>query len=171
MSHHAEVGQGGSPDDPIQAVKAPAPFPFHKGLKRLARSRSLLKWLAENLDVIAIYSNEKLFPVTRVFTHQNNWILAKDAATIDPTFRNVYRMQGMASVMVWAAVASNGKKSPVFWIPNGVKVNQHVYLNFLKTKVAKWIKDEFPGMSVCFMQDGATAHTACLVQDWCQTHF
>ncbi len=66
----------------------------------------------------------------------------------------------------WPVMARN-----VFWIPNGVKINQYVYLDFLMTKVAKWITDEFPSMYVCFAQDGVPAHSAGLVQDWCQIHF
>ncbi|QQP57281.1 Hypothetical protein FKW44_002208, partial [Caligus rogercresseyi] len=37
------------------------------------------------------------------------------------------------------AVASNGKKSPLLRIPDGVKINKIVYLDFLKTKVFPWI--------------------------------
>ncbi|QQP56359.1 Putative transposable element [Caligus rogercresseyi] len=38
------------------------------------------------------------------------------------------------------AVASNGKKSPLLRIQNGVKINNIVYLDFLKTKVFPWIQ-------------------------------
>ncbi len=100
------------------------------------------KWM-HHPDMVVIYSDEKLFPVTRAFDHQNDRVLAKDAATIDPHLRNVYRTQGAASVMVWGAVASNGKNSPFFQVPGSIQVNQYVYLNLMKTKVAKRIEDEF----------------------------
>ncbi|QQP37179.1 Uncharacterized protein FKW44_017376, partial [Caligus rogercresseyi] len=62
-------------------------------------------------------------------------------------------------------VASNGKKSPLLRIPDGVKINKIVYLDFLKTKVFPWIQEEFGGVPVCFQQDGAPNHTAKIVQD------
>ncbi|QQP38902.1 Hypothetical protein FKW44_019614, partial [Caligus rogercresseyi] len=37
------------------------------------------------------------------------------------------------------AVASNGKKSPLLCISDGVKINKIVFLDFLKTKVLLWI--------------------------------
>ncbi|QQP48875.1 Putative LOC100197594, partial [Caligus rogercresseyi] len=43
------------------------------------------------------------------------------------------------------AVASNGKKSPLLLIPDSVKINKIVYLDFLKTKVFPWIQEEFGG--------------------------
>ncbi|QQP49676.1 Uncharacterized protein FKW44_010429, partial [Caligus rogercresseyi] len=43
------------------------------------------------------------------------------------------------------AVNSNGKKSSLLWIPDGVKINKIVYLDFLKTKVFLWIHGEFGG--------------------------
>ncbi|QQP41069.1 Putative LOC100197594 [Caligus rogercresseyi] len=49
-------------------------------------------------------------------------------------------MQTPVSVMVWGAVASNGKKSPLLRIPDGIKINKIVYLDFLKTKVFPWIQ-------------------------------
>ncbi|QQP35952.1 Uncharacterized protein FKW44_020909 [Caligus rogercresseyi] len=70
-----------------------------------------------------------------------------------------------ASLMVWRAVASNDKKSPLLRIPDGVKINKIVYLDFLKTKVFSWIHEEFDGVPVCFQQDGAPAHTSKIVQD------
>ncbi|QQP41651.1 Putative transposable element, partial [Caligus rogercresseyi] len=69
------------------------------------------------------------------------------------------------------AVASNGKKSPLFQILDGVKVNKIVYLDFLKTKVFPWIQEEFSGVPVCIQQDGSPTHTAKNVQDWCADNF
>ncbi|QQP36019.1 Putative transposable element [Caligus rogercresseyi] len=61
------------------------------------------------------------------------------------------------------AVASNGKKSPFLRIPPGVKIIMIVYLDFLKTKVFLWIREEFGGFPVCFQQYGASTHTAKIV--------
>jgi hypothetical protein len=139
--------------------------------KRLERSKDLLTWHAHHPEVVVIYSDEKLFDVSRKFNSQNDRVLSSDASLIDPSIRTAYKTQKPASLMIWAAVASNGKKSPVFRIPDGVKINQEVYLAFLKDSVKPWIQREFPGVSVCFTQDGAPAHGALRVQAWCQENF
>lgn len=79
--------------------------------------------------------------------------------------------QKTALIVVWGALASDVKKSPLCWIPDGVKVNKTIFLDFLQTKVLPWIQDEFAGLSICFQQDGAPAHTAKIVQGWCKANF
>lgn len=139
--------------------------------KRKERSQKLLQWYAENPDVVVIFSDEKLFETSKKFNHQNDRILARNASEIPQGVRKVYRTQKPVSIMVWGAVASNGKKSPLFRIPDGVKINKTVYLDFLKTMVIPWIKEEFTDVSICFQQDGAPAHTANEVQQWCEANF
>ena len=41
----------------------------------------------------------------------------------------MFRRQKPASVMIWAGVTSTGEKTPLIFIEEGVKVNQHVYLD------------------------------------------
>ncbi|QQP49879.1 Putative transposable element, partial [Caligus rogercresseyi] len=53
-------------------------------------------------------------------------------------------------------VASNGKKSPLLRIPDGVKIYKI---------------EEFGGVPVYFQQDGAPTHTTKIVQDWCAANF
>ena len=139
--------------------------------KRKARAKLLLNWYAENPDVVVIFSDEKLFEVSKKFNSQmiEFWPLIPLASLSN--IRDVYRMQKPSSVMVWGAVASNGKKSPLFRIPDGVKINRNVYLDFLKTKVLPWVHKEFAGVPVCFQQDGAPAHTAKVVQAFCAANF
>lgn len=139
--------------------------------KRLERSKVLKKWLAENPDVVVIYSDEKLFDIERKFNGQNDRIYTRDINSISPSVKFAFKRQKPDSIMIWAAVASNGKKSPIFRIPDGVKINQTVYLDFLKEKVKPWIDSEFPNVKVCFTQDSAPAHGANRVQEWCQNEF
>ncbi|QQP40071.1 Transposable element tcb2 transposase, partial [Caligus rogercresseyi] len=61
------------------------------------------------------------------------------------------------------AVASNGKKSHLLRIPDGVKIIKIVYLDFLNTKVFRGSRKS--------LQDGAPTHTAKIVQDWCAANF
>ncbi|QQP38399.1 Hypothetical protein FKW44_018964 [Caligus rogercresseyi] len=48
-------------------------------------------------------------------------------------------MQKPASVMVWGQWPPMVKNSPLLRIPDGVRINKIVYLDFLKTKVFPWI--------------------------------
>ncbi|QQP50731.1 Uncharacterized protein FKW44_011849, partial [Caligus rogercresseyi] len=57
------------------------------------------------------------------------------------------------------------RKPSMLRIPDGIKINKIVYLDFLKIKVLPWIQEEFDGVPVCFQQDGAPPHTAKIVQD------
>ncbi len=140
-------------------------------LKRLQRAKVLKSWYTDNPDVIVIFSDEKLFTVSRKFNPQNDRVLSQDIANVDPSIKYVYRTQKPSSIMIWCAVASNGKKSPVFRIPDGVKINKEVFLKFLQEKVMPWIRSEFSGKKICFTQDSAPAHGACVVQAWCQANF
>ena len=66
--------------------------------------------------------------------------------------------------MVWAGVTSTGLKTPLIFIEDGVKINQHVYLKMLKDKVVPWVRKVTGNEGITFQQDGATSHTARLVQ-------
>ena len=41
----------------------------------------------------------------------------------------MFQRQKPASVMVWGGVTSTGEKTPLIFIEEGIKFNQHVYLN------------------------------------------
>ena len=77
----------------------------------------------------------------------------------------MFQRQNPASVMVWAGVASTGKKTPLFFIEERVKVNQHVYLKLLRDKLVTWLNTMFGESGITLEQDGATSHTANLVQE------
>ena len=90
-----------------------------------------------------VFSDEKLFTVEQSLNKQNDRILAlsKDAVPQD-TFR-VFRTQKPMSVMVWAGVTSTGR-TPLVFVPQGVKVNQSVYRDDILKKVLKpWARKHF----------------------------
>ncbi|QQP49499.1 Putative MhmaT1 transposase, partial [Caligus rogercresseyi] len=94
--------------------------------KRKARSKLLLKWYAVNPSVVVIFYDEKLFETTKKFNPQNDRILEYHKRLPDAE-------TGICDGL--GTVVSNGKKSPLLWIPDGVKIYKIVYLDFLKTKV------------------------------------
>lgn len=78
--------------------------------------------------------------------------------------RVVSRQQGPKSVMVWAGVG-HGVKSPLFFLPEGVKQNGQLYREFLRTKVFPWARRTYGHYGQwqrhwVFMQDGAPSHKA-----------
>ena len=70
--------------------------------------------------------------------------------------------------MVWTGVTNTGEKTPLIFIEEGVKVNQHVYLDLLKNKLVSWINATFGKSGIILQQDGATSHTANRVEEWCK---
>ena len=79
--------------------------------------------------------------------------------------RIAYKRQKPAYVMVWAGVTSTGEKTPLIFIEEGVKINQHVYLNMLKKQLVPWINVTFKESGTTLQQDGAISHFANLVQE------
>ena len=53
----------------------------------------------------------------------------------------------------------------------GLRVNTDVYLNVLKNVVKPWMDQVAGGSPYIWQQDGAPAHTAKKVQDWCEENF
>ena len=58
-----------------------------------------------------------------------------------------------------------------FFVEDGVKVNQQVYMDMLKNRVRPSINSLPGNQAVTLQQDGATAHTAKMVQAWCKDNF
>lgn len=139
--------------------------------KRLARSKLLLKWMNSCTRTSIIWTDEKIFTVEQAFNSHNDRILGRKRKDIPVNEQSIFRRQKPASVMVWAGVTSCGKKTPLIFIPEGVKVNQDVYLDMLRQKVLPWINSQQWEHSYLFQQDGAPSHTAKKVQAWCEQAF
>lgn len=138
--------------------------------KRLDRSKKLLKRHNDGTLDNIIFSDEKLFTVEAAFNHQNDRVLSKGVQEIPKGVRKIKKTQKPASLMVWAAVSSKGR-SPLIFVPNGVKINKEVYINqILEGGLIPWTDELYPDGDWTFQQDGATSHTANLSQQWCRTN-
>ena len=73
--------------------------------------------------------------------------------------------------MILDGVTESGLKTPLIFIEEGVKINQHIYLHMLKETVHPWVVFETEPDGITFQQDGARLHMAKLVQNWCQANF
>ena len=124
-----------------------------------------LDWRGMKLPIL--FTDEKLFTIQSVHNTQNDRILAKNKKYIALEDRAVFRRQKPQSVMVWAGVTTDGRKTPLIFIEEGVKVNKEVYLALLKDKVLPWLQSEYFDAPYVFTQDGAPVHNANIVQAWC----
>ena len=134
--------------------------------KRLERAKLLLQKILDGTQPPVLWTDEKLFTVQAIHNTQNDRIWAKNKESIPVELRTSFRRQKPASVMVWAGVTSSGLKTPLIFIEEGVKVNQHVYLRMLKDKVVLW-------MNALGLNDGLTYGpyssrklARCLIQMW-----
>ena len=116
---------------------------------------------------VFIWSDEKMFTVEAVTNKQNDRAYAPTLWDLSVNVRSHLRRQKPASVMVCAAVASHGSKSPLVVIDEGVKlISQVFFLLCCRTKFFLGSLNDF-----IFTQDGAPAHTANVSQRWCKDRF
>lgn len=138
--------------------------------KRLARAKLLRGKLREGTLRNIVFSDEKLFTVQASFNQQNDRVLSCNRQSIPEDHGRVFRTQKPASVMVWAAVSESGK-SPLVFVPQGVKINREVYIrDILEASLKPWAANHFRDQHWTFQQDGATSHTARETQQWCQNN-
>ena len=115
-----------------------------------------------------VFPVEKLFTVEHYVNKQNDRILAMDKESLPPHSFRVSRTQKPTYVMVWAGVTSDGR-TPLVFIPQGVKINQMVYRETIIESILKpWAQKHFKGRCWTFEQDSAPAHKARPTQDWCK---
>ena len=119
--------------------------------------------LPKDAQLWLIASDEAYFYLTEAINKQNNrlWLTERPGDWIEKPLHD-------AKVLVWCAITSRKVYGPYFFEES---VNQHNYLHMLKTFF--WpkhyrLKD---AKKYYFQQDGATPHTANLVQDYLKDKF
>ena len=131
--------------------------------KRLQRAKLFLE--ARNsrfCEQMRSYSLSRQFTILK-----NNRNYAVNKSDIPLNDRLMIRRQKPASVMVCAGVTSTGEKTPLIFIEEGVKLNQHVYLDLLKNKLVPWINATFGKSEIILQQDGVTSRPG-VVQESCK---
>jgi hypothetical protein len=79
-----------------------------------------------------LFTDDTKVDIEQVHNNQNDRQWSVERPPLEE--RVVSRRQGPKSVMVWAGVG-HGVKSPLFFLPEGVKQNGALYREFLRTKV------------------------------------
>lgn len=137
---------------------------------RLLRSRELLRRFSAARHRKILFTDEKVFTVEQVFNKQNTRILARNVADASKKGRYVQKRGHAVSVMVWAGITSDGK-TPLVFVPQGVKINAANYLDdILKAVVEPWANSHFGNTHWTYQQDSAPAHKAKVTQKWCKDH-
>lgn len=137
-----------------------------KKATRLERVKSLKRRHVRGELNNLVFSDEKLFTIQQFVNKQNDRVWATSRSSINSDYFRATRTQGAASVMVWAAISATGR-TPLVFVPSGVKVNAQMYLNNILIESLKpWADDHYGGRSWVFQQDSAPAHKARIVQTW-----
>ena len=130
---------------------------------RLDRGKVLLNKLKSMpKSTIKIFSDKKVFLVDQAYNRRND----RQIVSMGDSSIPVSRTKHPASIMLLGIVASNGKKAPPIFIPDGEKVNSELYISILAKKVLPWLKKTFPAGNYVFQQDSAPAHASKKTQEW-----
>lgn len=138
-------------------------------LKRLTRSKQLIRRLTVNKVKKVFFTDEKLFYVSPSVNSQNDRVWSAGRKRyVNPQRLLVQRAKFSASVMVSAGVSYGGKGS-IHFVAEKAKINADYYTNNLLPKLIEDCNNLAPNEFI-FQQDGAPAHTSRLAQGWLEQH-
>jgi transposase len=138
-------------------------------LKRLTRSKQLIRRLTVKKIKKVFFTDEKLFYVSPPVNSQNDRVWsAGRKRLVNPQRLLVQRAKFSASVMVSAGVSYGGKGS-LHFVAEKAKINADYYTNNLLPKLIENCHN-LADNDFIFQQDGAPAHTSRLAQDWLEQH-
>ena len=73
--------------------------------------------------------------------------------------------------MVFAAVTTDGHKSPIIFVKANTKKFSVIYIEILKNKIYPWVLHIYGKEPFVFQQDGAPSHTTRKTQEWLTVDF
>ena len=117
------------------------------------RCAKLLNHLNHKGGHVRVLVDEKKFVVDEVANRQNTLVIAFDPSEVPP----VMQSKNPTSVMVFAAVVSDGKVMPPHFIKAGLKINRAEYLKILEDVLTPWIRRNYDPFKVMILQDCARA--------------
>uniref|UniRef100_A0A914EPI5 Transposase n=1 Tax=Acrobeloides nanus TaxID=290746 RepID=A0A914EPI5_9BILA len=117
---------------------------------RKQRCQTLLRRFQNDSHRSIVFSDEKMFTIEEKFNKQNNRIIARNIEEANQRGRIVKRRAFSKSVMVWAAITSDGK-SPLVFVEPGVKVKSQYYREQILDRVLlPWARRHFGRRHWCF---------------------
>ena len=137
---------------------------------RLQRAKALKARCATLGDCEIVSSDEKLFSLQQLINKQNDRLWCQGRSSIDSDLFLATRRQGEASVMVWAAISASGR-TPLVFVPAGVKMNAAVYQNLiLQHSLLPWATRKYRGVKWLFQQVSAPAHGTRTTKAWLEAN-
>ena len=118
-----------------------------------------------------IFSDEKIFTVEATVNRQNNRIFTGDLSAVPIDHKMIFKSQNPHSVMVFAAVTTDGHKNPIIFVEVNTKINSDIYIEILKDKIYPWVLSIYGKGPFVFQQDGAPSHTPQKIQEWLTVNF
>lgn len=134
-------------------------------LKRLKRSKQLLRRITLKRIKTVFFTDEKIFYVSPPVNTQNNRIWSSGRKRdVQPERMLVQRAKFSAHFMVSAGVCYNGK-GKLHFVDEKAKINSDYYINNLLPELVDDCRTLLPNDFI-FQQDGAPAHTSRQTQNW-----
>ena len=117
------------------------------------------------------FPNNVFFSDEKIFTEKirPNKQTERYWCNVDPEIEDENRVQGGRKVMAWAGLI-NGKVV-IHWFLEGERINQHNYLDMLKTVMWPAVSHVATRRQYWFQQDGARPHTTGTVLQWLEEKF
>ena len=138
---------------------------------RVARCKLLLQRAANSDFHKCVFTDEKIFTIEACHNHQNDRVWVKNITDVNSSEKYLQRVQGAASVMVFAGIHSEGRTTLIF-IPKGVKINADTYIkDILQSQVLPWSQKEFGNAKWTFHQDSAPSPRANKTHEWLRNNF
>ena len=134
-------------------------------LKRLMRSKILLRRLTVQKTKRVFFIDEKIFYLNPPVNSQNNRVWSTGRKRdVDPQRLLAQRDKFSPHVMVSAGICYGGKGG-LHFVADKAKINSEYYVNSLLSKLIQDCQNLAPN-NLIFQQDGAPAHTSRQAQAW-----
>ncbi len=118
-----------------------------------------------------IFSDEKLFIAYALVSRRNSRYLTDLPVTkVDKIVHISPFSKAPAKLMVLGVMASDGKKCPIIFVPDGEKVTADTYQALLRRCVIPWLSALYPEGNYVFQQDGAPAQTVNSTQQFIESN-
>ena len=96
--------------------------------------------------------------VEEAVNRQNDCILSGDLSAVPIDHKMIFKSQKPLLVTIFAAVTTDGHKSPIIFVEANTKINSDIYIEILKDKIYPWVLFIYGKGPFVFQQDGAPSH-------------
>ena len=112
---------------------------------------------------VRVFVDEKKFVVDEVANRRNSRVIASNPGDVPSVMKN----KNPAYVMVFGAVASDGRVMPPYFIHAGEKkIGAEEHLAILEEMLLPWMTKYYDLKKITLVQDSAPAHASRRVQDF-----